>query len=40
MYFGSFVWVKDMCLEVDLVEHDWHAWRKLMEAKAYRDKQK
>ncbi|KAI5806636.1 phosphatidic acid phosphatase type 2/haloperoxidase [Peziza echinospora] len=42
MYFGSFVWVKDMCLEVDLVEHDWHAWRRLVDAnsRAYREKQK
>ncbi|KAF8477059.1 tryptophan synthase beta subunit-like PLP-dependent enzyme [Kalaharituber pfeilii] len=27
MWAGSFVWVKDMCLEIDLVEHDYGVWK-------------
>lgn len=26
MWFGGFLWAKDMCLDVDLVEHDWNVW--------------
>ena len=27
MWAGSLIWVKDMCLDVDLVEHDYNSWK-------------
>ena len=27
MWAGSFIWMKDMCLDVDLVEHDYNIWK-------------
>jgi len=27
MWAGSFIWMKDMCLDVDLVQHDYNIWK-------------